>query len=269
VSCGVFSGPSIICSKCLSKSKVFPSVAAGIHTNQLCTIYNTFDIYVQYSICEGFGMPQVEAGACGLPIATVNYSAMCDIINKLKAFPIGIQAEFKELETKAIRVYPNNNDLVSAINTVMNWPQPVIDKKRAETRALTEKFYNWDDVSKKWEKYLDQLKPIDPDRWSNARTMNKITQIKKNADLENLMTICQNNMEDINILSSHKMLSILNEVDYGFQQQGMSYAEYDIEKAVEQLNIYINNHNELATVLNSNIKFNDDFIQYAKLKTKS
>lgn len=269
VTCGVFAGPSTICDKCLSKNKVFPSVAAGIESKQLSVIYNVFDIYVQYAICEGFGMPQVEAAACGIPIATIDYSAMCDIIEKLKAFPVGIQTYFKELETRAVRVYPNNDDLISAIKTVMNWPAPIVEKKRIETRKLTEKFYNWDDVAKKWEKYLDQIEPQASDHWNRPVSMQKITNIKENAHLENMISICKNNLGDINMFSSHKILTILNDIDYGFQQNGMSYHSYDINSAIEQLNILINNNNELAAVIKENITFNDDFIQYAKLKNKN
>ena len=81
-----------------------PSVTDGITQDNLSDIYNIFDLYVQYAICEGFGMPQVEAGACGIPIATVDYSAMHDIIENLNAMPIPPKTKFKELETKAYRV---------------------------------------------------------------------------------------------------------------------------------------------------------------------
>ena len=63
-----------------------PSVNSGLSTKELVEIMNMFDIYVQYAICEGFGMPQVEAAACGIPIASVDYSAMNDIVHKLNGY---------------------------------------------------------------------------------------------------------------------------------------------------------------------------------------
>jgi hypothetical protein len=102
-------------------------------------------------------MPQVEAGACGVPIATVNYSAMCDIVNKLNAYPIKIKSEFKELETKAIRVYPDNDDLAKYILDFIKQPDSILNKKRFEIHELTHKHYDWTNIAKKWENYLDKL----------------------------------------------------------------------------------------------------------------
>ena len=41
---------------------------------------NTFDLYVQYANSEGFGLPQVEAAGCGIPVASVDYSAMSSVV---------------------------------------------------------------------------------------------------------------------------------------------------------------------------------------------
>ena len=122
VECSTFSGPQKCCSKCLSKSAAFPTVSQGVSEEQLSDIYNLFDLYVQYAICEGFGMPQIEAAACGIPIFSVNYSAMEDVVNKLEATPINVGSYFKELETEAIRVYPDENDFVSKMVDFINLP---------------------------------------------------------------------------------------------------------------------------------------------------
>lgn len=140
--CSVFSGPQKVCSKCMSKSMTFPSVTEGVSADVLSSIYNIFDLYIQYSICEGFGMPQVEAGACGIPIATVDYSAMCDIVKKLKAYPIKVKTMFKELETKALRAYPDNTDLANYIFEFINKPAPAREKLRYEIQNLTHEQYN-------------------------------------------------------------------------------------------------------------------------------
>jgi glycosyltransferase involved in cell wall biosynthesis len=135
----VFVGPQKVCSRCLEKSMTFSSVTNGVSTEQLAKIYNLFDIYVQYSICEGFGCPQTEAGACGLPVFTVNYSAMCDIVRKLEAVSIQPKSYFKELETKAIRVYPDNDQLADEIVKMCHMPISERLTKGQKTRELTEK----------------------------------------------------------------------------------------------------------------------------------
>jgi glycosyltransferase involved in cell wall biosynthesis len=95
------------CDHCKERSATVCSPAAGISTAKLNEIYNLFDIYVQYAICEGFGMPQIEAAACGVPIASVDYSAMTEIIENLNGIKIPVQRMFRELETNADRAYPD------------------------------------------------------------------------------------------------------------------------------------------------------------------
>ena len=112
---------------------MFPSVSAGISQSELAEIYNCFDLYVQYAICEGFGMPQVEAGACGVPVITVNYSAMCDLVNKIEAMPVNPKSYFTELETKATRVYPDNEQLIKHIKDFIK----LSEKEKTKTIILT------------------------------------------------------------------------------------------------------------------------------------
>tara|TARA_B100002019_G_scaffold133692_1_gene114984 strand:+ start:3615 stop:5270 length:1656 start_codon:yes stop_codon:yes gene_type:complete len=272
VSAQVFSGPNIVCPKCLNKTKVFPSVSSGISTEQLSTIYNTFNLYVQYAICEGFGMPQVEAAACGVPVATVDYSAMCDIVNKLKAYPIKVDAEFKELETRAIRVYPDNDDLIQTINKVLNLPQSMIDKKRKKTRELTEKFYDWDIIAKKWENYLDSLIDnryhADWSKIQQLETLDNIADIETSQNIDQMLLMCHRGLGDIEKISSSRMLHFLNDIDNGFQLQGLQTKAIDINTIIDQINTYVKNNNELKFAIDNNIQFNDDFIQYANLKTQ-
>lgn len=270
VSCNVFTGASAVCHRCLSNTKNLPSVTNGIKTENLAVIYNTFDMYVQYSICEGFGMPQVEAGACGIPIATVNYSAMCDIVKKLNAYPIKIKCEFKELETKAIRVYPDNDDLVSIIDRFVNLPESMRNKKKMQTRQLVEKHYNWDDIAAKWEKYLDSLdnKEYRSD-WSTLKLLKPYKKIENQSNINNILSMCKDSLFDIDYVSDSKMLGFLNDSDYGFQLNGINTSEFNIDKAIDQINVSINNNNQLCNALSQNVKFDDDFIQYAKIKSEN
>ena len=102
----------------------------GLSQEKLNIVINSFDIYVQYAICEGFGMPQVEAASAGVPIASVDYSAMSDVVNKLNGYPIRVNQFFKELETKAIRVYPDNDHLVEIIQNYIKLPEIIKRTKK-------------------------------------------------------------------------------------------------------------------------------------------
>jgi glycosyltransferase involved in cell wall biosynthesis len=147
------------CDSCKSISAVMPSVAFGLEVPDLVKIYNAMDLYVQYAICEGFGMPQVEATACGVPIASTNYSAMEDVLEWTKGYPIRIQKMYRELETNAERVFPDNDHLVEIIiNHLMLSPEEKA-KKSQEVRDATVARYDWDDCAKAWMDYIDTYNP--------------------------------------------------------------------------------------------------------------
>ena len=147
------------CPQCKSISCVMPSVGMGLEVPDLVKIYNAMDLYVQYAICEGFGMPQVEATACGVPIASTNYSAMEDVLQWTKGYPIRIQKMYRELETNAERVFPDNDHLVEImINHLMLSPEEKAAKSQ-EVRDATVARYDWDDCAKVWMDYIDTYKP--------------------------------------------------------------------------------------------------------------
>lgn len=273
IEASVFCGTQKVCKHCLQKASQFPSVSHGVSDNQLAQIYNLFDLYVQYAICEGFGMPQVEAGACGIPIATINYSAMTDIIHKLEAYAIEPQTYFKELETKAIRVYPNNNQLLDIILNNMKKPISVRNQERIKTRDLTAKHYNWDNISKIWENYLDNLEFRS--NWENS--LPTLVPVNKNHSMmtnENHMNqavnICNSHLKNIKMLSSYRMLSMLKDADYGFAQHSPTQVTpASIDYLYDYANSLIDNNNKSEQARSNGMIFNEDFIQYAHIKNNT
>lgn len=51
----------------------------GMPNTVLAQIYQAFDVLLQPSMGEGFGIPLVEAQACGIPIITSDHSAMTEL----------------------------------------------------------------------------------------------------------------------------------------------------------------------------------------------
>lgn len=263
-------GPSRVCPRCLNKSMVMPSVTTGISNNKLSEIYNLFDLYVQYAICEGFGCPQVEAGACGIPVATINYSAMVDVINKLDAIAIQPKTYFKELETKAIRVYPDNDQLTDEIIQFISQPEDTIKDKKTKTRKLTEKYYHWDDIAKKWENHFDRIDATYRSDWNTPPKFLKHIEPNESIDSSQywdyLSHICKNNLEDENLLGTMNILSLLQQTDYGFSMQGMHINKHSSTDMVDFANTLIDNWNQSERARSQNMQFNDDFIRYSKIK---
>lgn len=262
-----FSHPSRFCPSCSTNGFKLPSVTYGISPALLSEIYNTFDLYVQYSICEGFGMPQVEAAACGVPVITVNYSAMCDVIQKLKAYAVEPQTRFKELETKAIRVYPNNDQLIEHIINFMSLSEKDKLNKRLEIRKLTEKYYNWDNIAKIWENYFDSISfRANWDMATKFLPSIDYTSKEHKYNLLTTMQACDQNLQDPDMIGSCLILDMLKDADYGFLQSGLTIQGFSYKDMMTNIKTLITNHNQTENIRAQNIKFNDDFIQYADLK---
>jgi hypothetical protein len=221
-------------------------------------------------------MPQIEAAACGVPVFTVEHSAMMDIIEKLGATPIRVKKKFKELETRAMRVYPDNEYLAQKLLEHILYPEAKKTAISNNIRNLTEKEFNWDNIAKKWENYFDLLDSKGyrsnwnaPAKFLNPLPDNMDPDQIKDKHFDLLMYVCNNNLQNYNMLSSMLFLDMLKDLDYGFTQNGGTVGSYSLSDSISMISTYINNHNNSEKARSSNMVFNDDFIQYAHMKGSS
>lgn len=158
----------IPCSKCGLPEAVLPNTSFGVTTKELGQIINWFDLYVQYSVCEGFGMPQVEAGACGIPAITVDYSAMSSVGRKLKSEFVNPKYFFWDSPTHSKRAIPDDEELIEKILKFLKLPQSMRSKKGMDAYVGVKKHYTWDKAAKAWQEYLDTIEPISHEEtWSS------------------------------------------------------------------------------------------------------
>lgn len=140
------------------------NVKNGASYEDLASIQNLFDLYTQYANCEGFGLPYVEAAACGVPVCGTDYSAMESEIRKLEGFPIAPAALYKELETGCLRAVPNND--LAAEYFLKFFEEYTEDYRKMlgeRTRKNFEKHFQWHLSGAKWEAIFDsmEIKPIE------------------------------------------------------------------------------------------------------------
>ena len=51
-----------------------------VKKEQMAQIYNTMDVLLMPSVSEGFGVPAIEAQACGVPVITNNFTSMPELV---------------------------------------------------------------------------------------------------------------------------------------------------------------------------------------------
>ena len=108
-----------ICKNCGNFTNQLAGISNSVDSKQLADIYNLFDVYVQYANSEGFGMPQLEAAYCGLPVVSVNYSAMESVIKNIDGIPLEPLSFYKECETGCDRAIPDNEQFVKIMNDLI------------------------------------------------------------------------------------------------------------------------------------------------------
>ena len=165
------------CKFCNQVSAVCPTVSYGISIPDLAKIYNLLDIYVQYAICEGFGMPQVEAAACGVPVAATDYSAMYDVVRFTQGYPIPVKTFFREIETNAERAYPDNDVLASTLTNFFSKSSAERMQESMSVRKATLERYDWDKTAQVWENYIDEYTPTGlQGQWEAPPVFNNVPQ---------------------------------------------------------------------------------------------
>jgi len=135
-----FSGEVAICRQCGKLAAHPPNANHSCPRNVLADIMKTFDLYVQYSICEGWGMPLTEAQACGVPTMATNYSAMEDHLDNPGSIPIDIERFFWEaiIETEQKRALPDNKDFVRKLTQFLKQSDGAREAQAARTRQYVE-----------------------------------------------------------------------------------------------------------------------------------
>ncbi len=146
------------CKKCNTTSAKLVSVHNGVDNEKLNLIYNLFDLYIQLSQNEGYGMPLIEAATCGVPCMGTDYSATGYLIRKINGHPIKNIHMALESESSAYKSVPDIEDIKSYFKYFINLSQEEQRQKRKDTvTGINENFGSWDDTANIWMEYFDSV----------------------------------------------------------------------------------------------------------------
>lgn len=232
-----YADSSMKCPRCKSMRCQMPNVSNGIDHSTLGKILATFDVYVQYSSNEGFGMPQIEAAACGVPIMSVDYSAMSDVVRKLGGHPIKVASLDFDSNTDAYRARPDGRDFVKALKRFFRMGDREMDGKRHDVRKAVERHYTWEQTVATWRSAIDSLPLRD---WSETWNSPSLLQTPRPlADLKTIPEIVRWSIAHIlcrpDLVNSYLALQTIRDLNWGTRSRIRgSHEPYSVETMVKE-----------------------------------
>lgn len=129
---------------------IFPDAYAyvcGLPAEYLACVYNAADVYLGAAMTEGFGIPIIEAQACGVPVVVTGYAAMPEVAHWGIAVP---PADLFWGHTNAWWAWPDVQGIADALNELYaeqeaaggDWPAEF----RTNASAFMHDQYGWDTV---------------------------------------------------------------------------------------------------------------------------
>lgn len=162
-----------VCRECGKPTAHMPNTHSGISEEQLAKVFNLFDVYIQPAICEGWGLPIMEAKSCGVPGIYQNYSAMEDHVENGGGLPIKIKRFYHEAETSAIRSLPDIDDLVTKMEKLA-FDKKLRNRLAKEARECAEKIHKWEITTDKIQGIFDDIELLNREKTWDAKPDFKI-----------------------------------------------------------------------------------------------
>lgn len=265
----VFKGPQTICKQCNNSSAFIAGVKYSISTHELNNIYNLFDMYIQYAICEGFGIPPLEAAACGVPVITIDHEAMGEVGKNLGAKLVPVKRIFREQETNAERCYPDNDILYNILTEYTNMSFEELNTIGLNCRNLCLKNYSWKKTAEVFETIFDNINIENKLSWdSPQRQINNSYSVGSISNhRECIYDVVDNFIKEPYLKYTHFIEDLIKSANDGIVQNGNKQFAFNIENYIKILEMYAKNKASLELLRTGQAgipeKFKDIF-EYSK-----
>lgn len=199
---------------CGSFDAELPRAEHNLPTTTMGSIMNTFDLYVQYSTNEGFGMPLVEAAFCNVPVIGVRYSAMESILENIGGMAIEPIRFYQDSNLKVYRALPDNRELVDVLETFIQYKG--LGKIGKQTGDNARKHYSYDKTAKIWEKHIDEI----PKKaaWNSPSNIMNIENLKPPFHLRNHQFVewcVMYILKDRSFMDDYMVSRVIKNLNYG------------------------------------------------------
>jgi glycosyltransferase involved in cell wall biosynthesis len=154
------------CPACKEYTATMPNGEFGIdNRGKLAEIYSLCDLILGYASNEGFSMTLVEASACGVPTAHVDYSATQDFTENIWSIPIEVKHYFHHLHLLTDKAVGSETDLADILINMTNEYTLKLnrsDEYRERLANRTRQMYSYDKAAASWMSVIDSLPPAKP-----------------------------------------------------------------------------------------------------------
>lgn len=127
--------------------------AQGLFTEEdVAKVYQASDVLMSASYAEGFGLPILEAQACGTPVITTNFSSMPELTFH------GVCTEPASREWLLLGCWQSKPDPSAVLDALECVYKGQIDKKSPDfCNALVEGLYGHEAIKPQWKALLDRI----------------------------------------------------------------------------------------------------------------
>ena len=131
----------------------------GLPQEYLALIYNSANILMANSMAEGFGIPIIEAQACGTPVVTVNFSSCPELV---RYGTITEPLDYVRTQLEAWQCWPNHVAITEALNeNYQEWLDNGKQKNEVEGAKASQAIhaeFNWNTlVTDYWKPLFEHL----------------------------------------------------------------------------------------------------------------
>ena len=256
-------GVNASCKFCNNPTSMFATTSNGIADDDLSKIYNLFDVYLQYAVCEGFGMPQIEASSCGIPVFSVDYSAMSEVVRSVDGYPVPLSNLQYEMESHAERAYPDISKTLDLIDQYRNLSDNEKENLKLKTRENTINNYNWKNIVNVWSEAIDSMDISTKVNWNDPNKYEGSENIKLDYTLNNfdfVNTICCDLLNEPNLMKTQMIQHMLHSLDHGAVKEGSSFVPYSKKRAADNLERYSQHKEMVDHIRTTTGKINEDYI---------